>query len=59
MATAPVGCEPLVDLTVSSPESSDVDLYSDAGSDSDGSVIVTEVIRYVCKLLHCLMCLVY
>ena len=44
MATAPVGCE-LIDLTMSSPESSDVD--SDAGSESDESVIVTEIIRYV------------
>ena len=43
MVTAPVGCE-LIDLTMSSPESSDVD--SDAGSESDESVIVTEVIRY-------------
>lgn len=42
MATAPV----LIDLTMTSPESSDID--SDAGSESDESVIVTEVIRYVC-----------
>ena len=44
MATAPVGCE-LIDLTMSSPESSDID--SDTGSESDESVIVTKVIRYV------------
>ena len=41
MATAPE----LIDLTMSSPGSSSVD--SDAGSESDESVIVTEVIRYV------------
>ena len=39
MATAPV----LIDLTMSSSESSDIE--SDAGSESDESVIVTEVIR--------------
>ena len=44
MATAPSRCE-LIDLTMDSPESSDVE----AESGSDESVIVTEVIRYVGK----------
>ena len=44
MATAPSTCE-LNDLTMSSPESSDIE----AESGSDKSVIVTEVIRYVDK----------
>ena len=41
MATAPVRCE-LIDLTMSSPESSDVGLPT-----GNESVIVIEVIRYV------------
>ena len=47
MATAPSRCELIIDLTISSPESSDV--ASEAESGSDESVIVTEVMRYVEK----------
>ena len=47
MATTPSRCE-LIDLTMDSPESSDVE-HVEAESGSDESVIVTEVIRYVEK----------
>ena len=49
MATGLSRCE-LIDLTVSSPDSTD----TEAESGSDESVIVTDVIRYLDRyLLHC------